>query len=138
MTRSLFRTSVCLGLSGMIVGIVMGIRQDFTLVPVHAHLNLLGFVTMFLSALYYRVVPEAAADPLARYHARISSVGAFLFPLGIGGVIIGGHDRFQPVVVAGALTVLLGMLLFVAIVFRTTRERRQVPKAAAGRMSGAI
>jgi hypothetical protein len=80
----------------------------------------------------------SGSRPACGYHARISSVGAFLFPLGIGGVIIGGHDRFQPVVVAGALTVLLGMLLFVAIVFRTTRERRQVPKAAAGRMSGAI
>ena len=131
MIKLLFRTSVCLGLSGMILGIVMGISQDFTLMPVHAHLNLLGFVTMFLSALYYRVVPEAAIDPLARYHAGVSSLGAVLFPLGIAAVTLGGHERFEPVVVTGALIVLLGMLLFVAIVFRTTRER-QLSKTAAG------
>ena len=134
MIKTLFRTSVCLGLTGMILGMFMGIRQDFTLMPVHAHLNLLGFVNMFLSALYYRVVPEAAADRLARYHAAVSAIGAVLFPIGIGCVVLGGHERFEPVVVAGALTVLLGMLLFVAIVFRTTREQ-QLSKTAAGQMS---
>ena len=70
MIKSLFRISVSLGLIGIILGIVMGIRQDFVLMPAHAHLNLLGFVTMFLSALYYRAVPEAAASGLARYQAR--------------------------------------------------------------------
>lgn len=120
MTSLLFRISVCLGSIGMGLGILMGIRQDFTLVPVHAHLNLIGFVAIFLSALYYRAVPEAAELRLARYHAAISVVGAVLFPIGIACVLLGGHDRFQPLVVAGALIVLLGKLLFVVIVFRTS------------------
>jgi hypothetical protein len=72
MIKSLFRISVSLGLIGIVLGIVMGIRQDFALMPAHAHLNLLGFVTLFLSALYYRVVPEAAASTLARYQAIVS------------------------------------------------------------------
>ena len=59
-------------------------------------------------------------------------IGALLFPVGIACVVLGGHDRFQPVVVAGALTVLLGKLLFAVIVFRTTRERQQMSGAAAG------
>src|SRR3977135_3428522 len=105
MINSLFRVRVGLGLVGMGLGIVMGIRQDFMLAPAHAHLNLLGFVTMFLSALYYRVVPEAAESRLARYQAIVSVAGAFVFPVGIGCVLVGGHDRFEPVVVAGALTV---------------------------------
>jgi hypothetical protein len=130
MTSWLFRISVCLGLTGLGLGIFMGIRQDFTLVPVHAHLNLIGFVTMFLTALFYRAVPEATELRLARYQAAVSVVGAVLFPVGIACVLLGGHDRFQPVVVAGALTVLLGKLLFAVIVFRTTRERQQMPGAA--------
>jgi hypothetical protein len=119
MIKLLFRISVSLGLLGMALGIVMGIRQDFMLAPAHAHLNLLGFVTLFLSALYYRVVPEAAGNGLARYQAAISVAGAVIFPIGIACVLLGGHDRFEPVVVAGALTVLLGMALFVVIVYRT-------------------
>ncbi len=82
MIKSLFRISVSLGLIGIVLGIVMGIRQDFVLMPAHAHLNLLGFVTMFLSALYYRVVPEAAASGLARYQAIVSVAGAVVFPVG--------------------------------------------------------
>jgi len=133
MIKSLFRISVSLGLIGIILGIVMGIRQDFVLMPAHAHLNLLGFVTMFLSALYYRVVPEAAASALARYQAIVSVAGAVVFPIGIGCVLLGGHDRFEPVVVAGALTVLLGMALFAVIVFRTCGQKRAMPVAAEGR-----
>src|SRR4051794_20670389 len=101
MIKSLFRISVSLALLGMILGIVMGISQDFVLMPAHAHLNLLGFVTMFLSALYYRVVPEAAASRLAHYQAVVSVAGAVVFPIGIASVLLGGHDRFEPIVVGG-------------------------------------
>jgi len=133
MIKSLFRISVSLGLIGIVLGIVMGIRQDFVLMPAHAHLNLLGFVTMFLSALYYRVVPEAGASGLARYQAIVSVAGAVVFPIGIACVLLGGHDRFEPVVVAGALTVLLGMALFAVIVFRTCGQERATPAGAEGR-----
>ena len=121
MIKSLFRVSVSLALVGILLGIVMGIRQDFTLMPVHAHLNLLGFVTLFLSALYYRAVPEAAASRLAPYQVVVSVAGAVVFPIGIASVLLGGHDRFEPLVVGGALTVLLGKALFAVIVFRTSR-----------------
>ncbi len=124
MVKSLFRISVSLALAGMVFGIVMGIRQDFTLAAAHAHLNLLGFVTLFLSALYYRAVPQAAASRLARYQAIVSVAGAILFPIGIAAVLLGGHDRFEPVVVAGALTVFLGMALFAVTVFRTSGLER--------------
>ena len=100
MIKSLFRISVSVGLIGMAFGIFMGIRQDFALAPAHAHLNLLGFVTMFLSALYYRAFPNAAASRLAPYQAVVSAVGAILFPVGIACVLLGGHDRFEPFVVA--------------------------------------
>ena len=133
MTKSLFRVSVSLGLIGILLGIVMGIRQDFVLMPAHAHLNLLGFVTMFLSALYYRIVPKAGASGLARYQAIVSVAGAVVFPIRIACVLVGGHDRFEPVVVAGALTVLLGMALFAVIVFRTCGQERAAPAAAEGR-----
>jgi len=117
MVSSLFRVSVTLGLVGMALGIVMGIRQDFTLAPAHAHLNLLGFVALFLAALYYRVVPEATQSRLARVHAVVAIAGALLFPIGIASVLF-DHERFQPLVIAGALTVFVSMLLFAVVVFR--------------------
>src|SRR5712664_2399665 len=129
MTKSLFRISVSFGLVCIILGIVMGIRQVFALMPAHAHLSMLGSDTMFLSALYYRVVPEAAASGLARYQAIVSVAGAVVFPSGVACVLLCGHDRFEPVVVAGALTVFLGMALFAVIVFRSSSEVRAMPAA---------
>jgi drug/metabolite transporter (DMT)-like permease len=131
MTKSLFRISVSLAVLGMAFGIFMGIKQDFALAPAHAHLNLLGFVTMFLSALYYRTFPQAAASRLAVYQAVVSVVGAILFPIGIASVLLGGHDRFEPVVVVGAIIVFLGMVLFAVIVYRTAEPKN--PSAAGQR-----
>jgi hypothetical protein len=120
MINWLFRISVSIGLAGMVLGMAMGITQNFLLAPAHAHFLLLGYVAMFLSALYYRTVPEAAASPLAPVQAVISVVGTFLFPLGIVCVRVGDRGRFMPVLVGGWLVVLTGMLLFVVIVYRSS------------------
>lgn len=120
MIKWLFRISVSIGLAGMLFGMAMGITQNFLLAPAHAHFILLGFIVMFLSALYYRVVPEAAASKLASAQAVISVVGAFVFPIGICCVRLGDRTVFMPVLIAGWLTVLTGMLLFVVIVFRSS------------------
>jgi hypothetical protein len=61
---------MCVGslllLVGMLAGIAMGIQQDFTLAPAHAHLNLVGGVLLFVFGLYYRLVPAAGSTGLAK------------------------------------------------------------------------
>ena len=47
----MLRVATLLLLCGMVFGIVMGIGNDFSLAPAHAHLNLVGFVLMFLVGL---------------------------------------------------------------------------------------
>lgn len=118
----LLRLAVILGLLGMVLGIAMGIGQNFTLAPAHAHLNLVGFVLLFLAGLYYRVFPEAAASPLAKIQAAISITGAVVFPIGIGAVLLGAPEHhYEPLAIAGALIVLAGMALFAVVVFRAQR-----------------
>lgn len=53
-------------LLGMLGGIAMGIQQNFTLAPAHAHLNLVGGVLLFLFGLYYHLIPAAGTTTLAR------------------------------------------------------------------------
>jgi hypothetical protein len=120
MINWLFRISISIGVAGMLIGMAMGITQNFLLAPAHAHFLLLGYVAMFLSALYYRAVPEAAASQLAPVQAVVSVVGAILFPIGIACVRIGDRARFMPVLIAGWLAVLTGMLLFAVIVYRSS------------------
>jgi hypothetical protein len=124
MIKWLFCFSVSVGLAGMVFGMVMGMQQNFLLAPAHAHFLLLGYIAMFLSALYYRSVPEAAASRLAPIQAVISMVGAILFPIGISCVRLGDRITFMPVLVAGWLVVLTGMILFAVIVYRTSGRPR--------------
>jgi hypothetical protein len=131
MDSLLFRVSVILGFLGAVLGLYMGISQNFVLVPAHAHLNLLGFVTLFLAALYYRTVPAAAALTLAKVHTAVAVTGALLFPIGIACVLLGGRERFEPVVAGGAVIVISSMAMFAVVVFRTSGARR--PATAADR-----
>src|SRR6202012_6284562 len=52
-----FRAAVVLVAAGMLWGIVMGITEDHSTMPAHAHLNLLGWVSLFLFGIYYHLHP---------------------------------------------------------------------------------
>jgi hypothetical protein len=114
----LLRIAVVLGLIGFAMGIAIGVTYDFTLAPAHAHLNLLGFVALFVAGLYYQTFPQAAVTKLAKIQAAIAVIGAALFPAGIAAIVT-GHENLTPITVTGALTVFAGLLLFAWIVFRT-------------------
>ena len=87
--------SVVILLIGMLAGIAMGIEQDFTLAPAHAHLNLVGGVLLFLFGLYYRLVPAAGSSSLARVQGWLHIVGAILFPAGVAMVLLKGAPLYR-------------------------------------------
>jgi hypothetical protein len=76
--------AILLLLGGITLGIVMGVREDFQLVAVHAHINLVGWVSLALFGLVYRAYPELAGNRLAPIHFWLSLTAAVLFPVGIG------------------------------------------------------
>jgi peptidoglycan/LPS O-acetylase OafA/YrhL len=115
----LLRVSTLFLLCGLVFGITMGIKQDFSLAPAHAHLNLVGFVLMFLAGLYYRVVPKAELGLLPKLQAGLHILGALVFPLGIALVLVAGPERYEAFVIIGSLIVLAAIALFTWIVFRT-------------------
>jgi hypothetical protein len=118
----LLRLAVVLGTIGMAFGIVMGIRNDFTLAPAHAHLNLLGWVGLFLAGLYYQAVPDAAQSKLAYAHAWAAMAGAIILPIGIAAIILGG-EAYLPITIFGSLVALAAMVLFAVVVFRFGTQR---------------
>ena len=62
------RIAVLYLVCGVALGIWMGATENFTLAPVHAHVNLLGWTTLALAGLIYTVFPQAGASRLARLH----------------------------------------------------------------------
>ena len=102
-------------LAGMALGMAMGITQDFTLAPAHAHLNLLGWVTMALYGLYHRSTGRTDGG-LGWTQVLAGAVGAIMMSAGLAIYLHLGDDRYMPLVIVGSLLAVLGMALFVAII----------------------
>jgi len=65
-------------LVGFVMGMYMGGSGDHSLLPVHAHINLLGFVLMTLFGIMYRVIPGMAGTALATAHFWLHQVGTLI------------------------------------------------------------
>jgi hypothetical protein len=115
----MMRAGALILLVGMLAGIVMGIEQDFTLAAAHAHFNLVGGVLLFLFGLYYKLVPAAGNDSLAKLQGWLHIIGAILFPAGVALVLLKGTS-FIIAPIVGSLIVVAAMVLFSVIVFRTS------------------
>ena len=114
---------------GAILGLVMGIRQNFALVPVHAHVLLLGWASLGLAGVVYHLYPAASETRLARLHFWLHNIGLPVFMVGLGFVLTGAQ-AITPVVVIAAIAVLLGLVLFAANVLLNIKAASQVSRGA--------
>jgi hypothetical protein len=80
-----FRAAMLLVLAGMLWGLQMAITDDHSAFPAHAHLNLLGFVALFLFGIFYRLNPtvEANGSPSHRFGFGLSAQLSWLLALGL-------------------------------------------------------
>jgi len=105
---------------GVAMGIVMGITQQFSLAPVHAHINLLGWASLAIMGVIYHLHPQAAETRLARIHFWVHNIALPVFMLGLA-MMLSGHEAFVPLVIIGASAVALGILAFVVNLWRCVR-----------------
>lgn len=96
---------------GAVLGLIMGITQKFALVPVHAHLLLLGWASLALAGLVYHLYPAAATTRLARIHFWLHNLGLPVFMLALG-ILLTGTESAIPIVAASASVVLVGLAIF--------------------------
>jgi hypothetical protein len=111
------------GITGMALGLYMGMAEDHSLAPAHAHLNLLGWVTMMLYGLYHRGAPQ---DARALRWVQVG-LGAAGFPAFSGGLAVylaTGDEAMFPVAIAGIVFCILSMVLFAAILMRDAWRTR--------------
>ena len=106
-------------LIGMGFGIWMSSNQNFQLAPAHAHLNLLGWVTVALFGTFYALKPEAANWRVSKLQVLAGNLAAiFMFP----GIILAILQVSEAVVIIGSLLAVISMLLFLYIVIRATAK----------------
>ena len=119
-----FPAAVLMVAAGMIWGIIMAVSRDHSAMPAHAHLNLLGWVSLFLFGVFYHLHPATDRSRTALVQVVIWIIGTVILTIGVG-LIHTGHDIGDPIAAVGSLTVFAAMLLFGWLVV----QREQTAKA---------
>ena len=123
-----FRAAVLFALTGMGMGIAMAIARDHAVMPAHAHLNLLGWVSLFLFGLYYRLHPALDVSRLARVQVGVWSFGTVVLTIAVAAIHM-GYEAADPLAAVASLIVLAAMLLFAVLVFRPALGTRTTSAA---------
>ncbi|MDT9600573.1 hypothetical protein [Sphingosinicella rhizophila] len=112
---------------GVVLGIVMAATQDFQLRPVHAHINLVGWASLALFGLAYRVYPVLATRRLARLHLLLSGSAAVLMP---GGITLAVLVRSEALAMIASVLWLAGAIVFLFQLLSLMSAPAQSPSPA--------
>lgn len=115
-----FLIAVLAALVGMAWGIAMAVSHDHAAMPAHAHLNLLGWVSLFLFGVYYRLHLQLDKTMIARVQVAVWVIGTILLTIGVG-MLHTGRPSGEPFAAIGSIIVLADMLLFGWLVLRQER-----------------
>lgn len=96
---------------GVALGVAMGASGDHSLAPLHAHINLLGWVSMALFGLIGALYP-------ATMQGRVATAQFWLHNLGLPALLLSlaaklkGHEAADPILGTASIVVGVGVLLF--------------------------
>jgi hypothetical protein len=122
-SRTWFRVAAIYFVIAVTLGIAMGASGDHTLTPVHAHLNLLGWVSMSLFGMVAMAHPAIA-------RGRAAACQFWLYNLGLPAMLLAltarikGVEAAEPLVGVASIAVGLGVLLFAWLLITRMASRQ--------------
>ncbi len=125
-------------LIGMGFGIFMGATQNFTLAPAHAHLNLIGWVTMALYGTFYALAREASTNLAWTVFWLNNAAASIMFP-SLAMVLIQGESSpfLLPLIVSEFLSASSDAVFHLRGVERADEKRTATHSAPAIRPTAA-
>lgn len=117
-SAAFFAIGVICVLIGMLWGMRMGATEDFTLAPAHAHLNLVGWVTMALYGTFYALTRGSMSTRLAWINFVFALLGGLILIPSLTMFLSSNDSKLIPVMIVGEVLTVLGMLVFAISVFR--------------------
>ena len=112
-----FLAAVIAAVTGMAWGLIMGISENHVTMPAHAHLNLLGWVSLFLIGIFYHLHPVLDQSRIALVQVCVWIAGTVILTLGVA-MLMSGIAVGNPFAAVGSLIVLAAMILFGWLVFQ--------------------
>jgi hypothetical protein len=116
-TRIWFRLALLYFVAGTGLGVFMGVSQDHAMFPVHAHLNLLGWVSLALTGFIYDRFPAAIATRLYPVHLWMYNLALPVAMISLA-LLFKGYEAFGPVVGIASIVLFASIVTFVFNVWR--------------------
>ena len=132
-----FRIAIAYLIVGITLGIVMGATQQFSMRPVHAHLNLVGWATGALAGLLYLFFPRAAESRLGKAHFVLHNLGVPVM-MGSLALVLTGNMSVAPALIAGELATAASVLVFAANLFVNIKAVPAMDSASTARQARAV
>lgn len=112
------KAGVLYALAGFTIGLVMGASKSFGMTSVHAHLGVIGWLTMAVFAVYYHLVPAAARNGAAKVHFWVANAGVLILSVSLA-LLVSGMAAAEAGAAIGSVITVLSLLIFAYIVFKT-------------------
>jgi cbb3-type cytochrome oxidase subunit 1 len=116
-----FATAIIYAVLGMTLGLVMGMTQDHSQMPTHAHIMLLGWVSFAIFGFFYHTFPSTAASSLANVHFWLAEIGLVVLLIGLFMIFGGRPETGEPFAAIGSIGVLVSTVLFGIIAWPVVR-----------------
>ncbi|MCP1517880.1 drug/metabolite transporter superfamily protein YnfA [Pseudomonas migulae] len=115
-SRTWFRLAALYFAIGVMLGVAMGASGDHSLFAVHAHVNLLGWVSMALFGIIGTAHPSITEGRAAAAQFWMYNIGV---PVMLGALTLRlkGFAAIEPLIGAASILVGCSVLLFVWLVF---------------------
>ncbi|MBO8164243.1 MAG: cytochrome-c oxidase [Brevibacillus sp.] len=116
------KASVVYFIIGVSMGMYMGITNHFSFTSAHAHINLLGWVSLALAGLIYKLNPAAGTSKMALVHFWLHMIG---IPLLTFAMVLFGMGQFEiggPISGIGGILVISGVVVFAVNVFKHVKR----------------
>ncbi|WP_314592117.1 cytochrome-c oxidase [Paenibacillus terrigena] len=119
MGNKMIKVSVIYFFLAICVGVYMGVTHQLQLIPVHTHLNLLGWVSLALAGLIYNQFPACNSSKLATFHFWLHVPGVPLYAIGLA-------FQAQAFISLGAGISSIGVLCFIINVLINGKPKSQI------------
>ena len=133
--KAFIRASLLWFALGITLGVVMAIHPAWVVYrPAHAHMNVVGFLTMLVFGVGYQLLPRLFGHPL--WSTRLAVAHLFLANIGLALMVLGfvGVAPWAGLTAHGGLLFAVGALCWVFNLWRTfdLADARQRARKAAG------
>ena len=130
--KAFIKASLAWLVGAVVLGVAMAVHPAWTIYrPVHAHMNLLGFVTMMIFGIGYHVIPRVSGSPLhsprlAAWNWWISNAGLIAFAIGFAMQVSGSSGAAETtLLVGGGVLAAIGAVSFAYNTWRTVDGSRR-------------